>query len=393
MASGGPDAVAGVGNSHSHAARADAALAQRTASPDASLTGDDGLVPTSAAGLIYPFGSNVPAKGQTIRVSDSVQWARLPMPGSLGHINSWLIDDADAAGPGLMAVDTGIMLTECSDGWKALFADALADTRMTRVLCTHLHPDHIGLAGWLAKRFDAPILMTRGEWLKANYMIADVRDEQPSEVTVQQRGCGWDDVAIDRAKASGWGTLQRIVFRLPYGYHRLVDGQQLTIGKGDWRVVVGSGHSPEHACLLNEAEGVLISGDQVLPRISSNVSSHAGEPDADPLGEWLASIAKLMHLPADVLVCPAHGEPFRGLHVRLQSLHDEHHDRLDAVAAALAEAPRRVIDCFGLLFRREIGPDHIGLATGETLAHLRHLEVTGRVTRETRDGVWWWHAV
>ena len=383
----------GQGAGNSHAARADAALAGRTASPDASLTGDDGLIPTSAAGLTYPFGEVVPTPGKAIRVSDSVQWARLPMPGSLGHINSWLIDDADAAGPGLMAVDTGIMLSECSNGWKALFAGDLADTRFTRILCTHLHPDHIGLAGWLAKRLDAPILMTRGEWMRANYMIADVRDEQPPEVTAQQRGCGWDEAAIEAAKASGWGSLQRIIFRLPFAYRRLVDGQRLTIGKGEWQVVVGSGHSPEHACLLNEAEGVLISGDQVLPRISSNVSVHAGEPDANPLGEWLASIDKLLQLPDDLLVCPAHGEPFRGLHTRLHALRDEHHERLDAVAAALAGAPRRVVECFGLLFRREIGPDHIGLATGETLAHLRYLEEAGRVVRETRDGVWWWSAV
>ncbi|QJQ32189.1 MBL fold metallo-hydrolase [Sphingomonas lacunae] len=381
------------GSGHSGAAaRADAALAGQVASPDASLTADDGLIATSAAGLTYPWGKAAPGKGELLQVSESVHWARIPMPGSLGHINSWLIEDGDDAVPAYVAVDTGLMLQDCSDAWKALFAGALADKRLSRVVCTHLHPDHIGLAGWLAKRFSAPILMTRGEWLQARYMIADVRDEQPAEVTVMQRGCGWDDEAIEAAKAAGWSRFGRMVARLPFGYQRLIDGQRLSIGKGEWRIVTGSGHSPEHACLLNEAEGVLISGDQVLPRISSNVSSNAGEPDANPLGEWLASIDKLLRLPADLLVCPAHGEPFRGLHTRLIALRDEHHERLDAVAAALAEAPRRVIDCFGLLFRREIGADHIGLATGETLAHLRYLEQAGRVRREDRDGVWWWTA-
>lgn len=372
------------------AARADAALAGQVASPDASLTADDGLIATSAAGLTYPWGKSAPAKGELLRVSDSVHWARIPMPGSLGHINSWLIEDGGASG--YAAVDTGLMLQDCSDAWKALFAGPLAETPLTRIICTHLHPDHIGLAGWLAKRFTAPILMTRSEWMTARYMVADIRDEQPPEVTAMQQGCGWDEEAIEAAKASGWSRFGRMVSRLPYAYQRLVDGQRLSIGKGEWRIVTGSGHSPEHACLLNEAEGVLISGDQVLPRISSNVSSNAGEPDANPLGEWLASIDKLLQLPADLLVCPAHGEPFRGLHTRLMALRDEHHERLDAVAAALAEAPRRVVDCFGLLFRREIGPDHIGLATGETLAHLRWLEQAGRVKRETRDGVWWWTA-
>lgn len=379
----GDSRVAAVASS----ARADAALAGQTASPDASLTGDDGLIPTSAAGLTYPWGANVPQSGETIRIANSVRWARIPMPGSLGHINSWLLDDDGGVAP----VDTGMLLAECSDAWKALFAGDLAQTPITRIVCTHLHPDHIGLAGWLAKRFDAPILMTRAEWMTARYMIADVREEQPDEVTVMQRGSGWDDEAIEMSRSSGWGRMGRMVFRLPYGYQRLQDGQILHFGPHQWRIVVGSGHSPEHACLLNEQDGVLISGDQVLPRISSNVSSHSGEPDADPLGEWLASIDRLMELPSDLLVCPAHGEPFHGLHIRLAALRDEHLERLDAVAKALVE-PKRVVDCFSLLFRREIGDAQLGMATGEALAHLRYLEERGHVRRETRDGVWWWHA-
>jgi glyoxylase-like metal-dependent hydrolase (beta-lactamase superfamily II) len=370
------------------AARADASLAGQVASPDASLTADEGLVPTSAAGLTYPWGERSPGKGEVIRIADSVGWARIPMPGSLGHINTWLLDDDDGVAP----VDTGLMLTDCSDAWKALFTGDLAGRAVTRVVCTHLHPDHIGLAGWLAKRFDVPILMTRGEWLTARVMIADVRDEQPDEVTQTQRAAGWSEEEIERARALGWGRMARMVFRLPFGFQRLEDGQRLRFGAHEWRVVVGSGHSPEHACLLNEHDGILISGDQVLPRISSNVSLHSDEPTGDPLGEWLASIDRLMTLPGDLLVCPAHGDPFRGLHVRLAALRDEHHARLDGLVEALAE-PRRAIDCFPLLFRRTIGDDHRGLATGETLAHLRHLEVTGRVARDVRDGVWWWRAI
>jgi glyoxylase-like metal-dependent hydrolase (beta-lactamase superfamily II) len=143
--------------------------------------------------------------------------------------------------------------------------------------------------------------------------------------------------------------------------------------------------------LLNEATGVLVSGDQVLPRISSNVSVGPMEQEADPLGEWLASIEKLLHLPDDLLVCPAHGEPFRGLHTRLKSLRTEHEERLDRVTAALRE-PKRAVDCFALLFNREIGDEHRTLATGEAVAHLRRLELDGRAQREVRDGVHWYHA-
>lgn len=358
------------------------------ASPDASLIADDGLTPTSERGLVYPWGTRVPGSGEAIAVAPGVRWARLPMPGSLGHINSWLLDD-DA---GIVAVDTGLMLRDCSDAWKALFAGDLASTPITRVLCTHLHPDHIGLAGWLAKRFDAPVLMTRAEWMAARFMIADVRDAPPPEVAALQRAAGWQDDWIAAAAAQGWSRVGRMVSPLPYAYQRLRDGQILDFGRHAWRIVVGSGHSPEHACLLNDAEGILISGDQILPRISSNVSLNSGEPTADPLGEWLDSIDRLLTLPDDLLVCPAHGEPFRGMHTRLAALRDEHHSRLDAIAAALVE-PRRAIDCFELLFRREITASNRGLATGETLAHLRHLEETGRVRRYVRDAVWWWQAV
>ena len=158
-------------------------------------------------------------------------------------------------------------------------------------------------------------------------------------------------------------------------------------------MIVGSGHSPEHACLLNERDGVLISGDQVLPRISSNVSVNITEPDADPLGEWLDSIDRLLTLPADLTVCPAHGEPFRGLHVRLLALRDEHRMRLYRLAEAIAEAPMRAVDCFPLLFNRPIGGHNASLATGEALAHLKRLEIEGRIRREERDGVWWYHGV
>lgn len=371
-----------------NASSADAALAGQSLSPDASLTGDDGLVPTNAAGLTYPWGDVTPGPGEAISIAPGLRWVRIPMPGSLGHINSWLIDDDNG---GVAAVDTGMMMEMCSGAWKALFAGPLADTPVRRVICTHLHPDHIGLAGWLAKRFDAPIHMTRGEWLTARLMLADMRDEPPGEVLAQQRAAGWDEDAIERSRSQGWGRMARMVFRMPHSYQRLVDGQKLVIGGRAWQVVVGSGHSPEHACLYDAEHGVLISGDQILPRISSNVSMNSGEPDADPLGEWLASIDKLLTLPDDLLVCPAHGEPFRGMHVRLGALRDEHHSRLDAMAAALTQ-PRRAVDCFALLFKRNIGADHMGLATGEALAHLRHLEATGRVVRETRGGVWWWQA-
>lgn len=359
-------------------------------SPDASLTQDDSFTATSHAGLTYPWGDAAPGAGETIRIADGINWARIPMPGSLGHINSWLLDDHD----GVAVVDTGICLTICSDAWKALYAGALKDRRITRVIGTHLHPDHIGLAGWIAKKHDVKLWMTRGEMLTARAIVADSSDTAPDEVVTQSRAAGWDEDTIAEQRARGWNMFQRMIFTLPRSYVRITDGERLDFGKHRWRVVTGSGHSPEHACLWNEREGVLVSGDQVLPRISSNVSVNITEPDADPLGEWLASIDKLIAtVPGDVVTCPAHGEPFRGLHVRLMALRDEHRMRLYKLAEAIAEKPMRAVDSFPLLFNRPIGGHNQNLATGEAFAHLKRLEVEGRVQREDRDGVWWYHGV
>jgi glyoxylase-like metal-dependent hydrolase (beta-lactamase superfamily II) len=178
---------------------------------------------------------------------------------------------------------------------------------------------------------------------------------------------------------------------VPVSFVRFGDGDRLRIGERDWRVVIGSGHSPEHGCLWDEAGGLLIAGDQVLPGITSNVSLSLSEPEADPLGEWLASIKKLRSLPADLLVLPSHGEPFTGLHARLDALDRGHRDRLDALHRRLEE-PARAVDCFATLFARRIEDNMLGLATGEAMAHLRRLEVEGRAVRELRDGVHWYRA-
>lgn len=365
-----------------------------TRSADAALLPDASFVPTSHRGLTYPFGHVGPEPQHVMTVAAGVRWVRLAVPGPLKHINCWLIDDEDARGPGAALVDTGMNLDATRDDWKALFASggALAGVRLTRVIGTHFHPDHIGLAGWMCAHHECPLEMTRGEWLTARMLAADARDAVPDEMMAFWRGAGWDTEAIERGVARGWSGFRRIITPLPLGYRRLVDGQTLTIGARVWRIVTGSGHSPEHACLLDEARGIMISGDQVLPRISSNVSLGVTEPEGDPLGDWLDSLAKLRQLPADTVVLPGHGDVFTGLHVRLDALTREHQDRLDELALFIADAPRRAVDCFGRLFRRAIGPELLGMATGEALAHLRRLEVEGRAVRDVAEGVWWYRA-
>lgn len=345
--------------------------------------------PTTHRGLTYPLGRRAPAPGELIPVAPGVGWARLPMPGSLKHINIYLLEDAG----GVAVVDTGIDLPPSRDGWEALLAGPLAGRRVTRVIVTHFHPDHIGLAGWLCARFDAPLLMTRTEWLWARMVSLDARDTPPPEAAAYQRAAGWDEARIVAAQGNGWSFFASVVTPVPAGYLRVAEDDTLRIGARDWRVAVGSGHSPEHACLVDESGGVMIAGDQVLPRITSNVSLALSEPDGDPLGDWLASIDRLKALPAGLLVLPGHGEPFTGLHPRLDALAAGHHDRLDALAARLAERPQRAVDVFGLLFGRKVEDGVYGLATGEAMAHLRYLEVRGKAAREVRDGVRWFTAV
>ncbi|WP_299645942.1 MBL fold metallo-hydrolase [Sphingomonas bacterium] len=342
-------------------------------------------------GLRYPFGNLAPQPGELIEVAPGVHWWRLPMFGPLKHVNGFILDAGSEAGAGdpagVTIVDTGFNNDASVAAWRAM----LAGKPVAQVLCTHFHPDHVGLAGWLCREHDAPLVMTRTEWLQLRLLTADTRDETPAEMLAFWRAAGWTEEQVAHAASRGWGNFARIVSGLPLAFRRIADGDVLTIGGTRWEVVTGNGHSPEHACLLDRDRGILIAGDQVLPRISSNVSLGVSEPEGDPLGDWLASIAKLRQLPHDLLVLPGHGDPFTGLHTRLDQLDTEHAERLDAVAAHLAN-PARAVDCFTQLFRRPIGPDVLGMATGEALAHLRHLEVTGRARREVRDGVWWYHA-
>ncbi len=352
--------------------------------PDASLADDS----YSHRGLTYPLGRKTPEQGELITLADGVHWARIPMPGSLNHINVWALDDGDGAA----LVDTGLSIPLSRDAWEALFAGPLAGRTITRVIVTHFHPDHIGLAGWLVERFGVRLWMTRGEWTWARMLTTDVRDTPPPEAGAYQRAAGWDEERMAAEAGKGWGRFASVVSPVPLSYVRMQDGDSIRIGQRDWRVVTGNGHSPEHACLVDDEARLIIAGDQVLPRITSNVSLSLSEPEADPLGDWLASIAKLRLLPDDLLVLPSHGEPFTGLHARLDALDEGHRGRLDALHEHISE-PKRAVDCFPVLFGRKIDDGNYGLATGEALAHLRHLEASGRAEREVRDGVNWYRAV
>jgi len=357
--------------------------AAEPASPDAALAD----VPYSHKGLTFPFGRRGPEAGELIEVAEGIGWARLPVPGSLKHINVWLLEDGGA----VTVVDTGLDIAPSRAAWEALFAGPLAGRIVSRIIVTHFHPDHIGLAGWLVERFGVALWMTREEWLFARMLTSDIREAPPPDAIDYWRAAGWNEDRIEAEIAKGWGRFASVVSPVPVSFVRMRNGDVVEIGGRSWRIVVGTGHCPEHACLVDEAGGVMIAGDQVLPRITSNVSLSLSEPHGDPLGDWLESIAMLKSLHADLLVLPSHGEPFTGLHARLDTLRDGHLGRLEALHEHLSE-PRRAVDCFAVLFGRAIDDCLLGLATGEAMAHLRRLEVEGRARRRTDKGVAWFEA-
>lgn len=352
----------------------------------------DGTAPTTAAkdgrGLTYPFDA-VPGAGEAIEVARGVLWLRCALPFQLDHVNAYAIRDGD----GWVVVDTGLKTSGTVAVWETALDGALGGRPVTRLICTHMHPDHIGLAGWLCERSGAPLLMSRLEYVTARMLMAEAAGDAPADGERYYRAAGWSDEQIARWRAD-YGGFGKGVAAMPRSYLRLSDGDVVQIDGDDWSVVVGSGHSPEHVCLWRRSDDVFIAGDQILPRISSNVSVWPTEPEADPLGDWMDSLDKLRALlPEGAFVLPAHGEPFYGVHARLDALKRGHEVALKRLERTLRQ-PSRVIDGFPAVFGRAVGDGVLGMATGEAQAHLNYLERRGRAQR-TRDesGVDWWSAV
>ncbi len=284
----------------------------------------------SFAELRFPVASP-PTPGETIAVAPGVQWLRMPLPFALDHINLWLIED----GPGWTIVDAGFAMAETKALWQRIFAERLDGLPVTRIIVTHYHPDHIGLAQWLCARWRAPLWTTEKEWLHAQVMSRGGDDFVPARREFARRA-GMDAASSALFAEHGAGY-RRGVPAVPASFRRIADGMQIEIGGRDWQVIVGEGHAPELACLYCAEAGVLIAGDQVLPRISPNISVQAHEPDGDPLARYLGSLAKLRAaVPPETLVLPSHNLPFFGLHARIDALAAHHRARCEDILAACA---------------------------------------------------------
>lgn len=343
--------------------------------------------PFHKAGLLFPH-ERKPEPGEVIEVAEGVLWLRMPLPFALNHINLWLLDD----GEGWAIVDTGLNLDETKELWLKVLETRLDGRPLTRVIVTHLHPDHVGLAGWLTRRFDVPLYMSRTDYLMGRVLCYDTGREAPVDGIRFYRAAGLSEAQLERY-AERFGMFGLGVAPMPESFRRLMDGDVLRIGRHRWTAIATGGHAPEHISLHCGELDLLISGDQVLPTITSNVSVWPTEPEADPLSQWLEGCARIRRLvPDSVLVLPAHQRPFHGLHTRLGQLIDGHEENLEQLQVLLRE-PRRAVDVFGALFKREVSDDLLMMAAGEALAHLNTLIVRKAAKRE-RDahGVDWYSA-
>jgi glyoxylase-like metal-dependent hydrolase (beta-lactamase superfamily II) len=346
------------------------------------------------ARLHYPMGGDMPTPGGTLEVAPGIRWIRMALPFALDHINLWLLRDRIDGREGWTVVDTCIAHEASRAQWETLFADAMDGLPVLRIIVTHMHPDHIGLAAWLCERWTTDTHECR-LWISAtDYNAACIG----SRSTTGFGGEGaarffashgmTDPASLEqiRGRASYYPSL---VPAVPTQYRRLMDGLRVSIGGRDWHCISGYGHAPEHIALHCPEAGVLISGDMVLPRISTNVSVYDVEPEGDALTLFLDSIDRFRPLPADTLVLPSHGKPFTGLHERIEQLHQHHRDRLDEVMAACRERPCSATDIIPVMFPRALDLHQTTFAMGEAVAHLHRLWFDGQLQRERdADGIW-----
>lgn len=331
----------------------------------------------------FPF-ETAPAEGEVQEVAEGILWARLPLPMALDHVNVFALDDGD----GWTLIDSGLNSRRARAIWNNLLTGPLAGKPVRRLIVTHHHPDHVGLAGWF-QDMGAELCMTRTAWLYARMLTLDEQPRATPQAMAFYRAAGLpQDMQAQRAQERPFNFCD-VVHPMPPGLTALAEGQVLRIGGRDWTIRLGSGHAPDHATFWSG--DLILGGDQLLPGISANIGVYPTEPEADPLKDWLESCRRFQPLARETqFVLPGHKLPFFGLPLRLRQMIENHEGALDRLRDHLAR-PRPAHDCFAPLFKREIGPAEYGLALAETIAHLNHLLRRGDVTRQPgKQGEWLW---
>lgn len=342
-----------------------------------------------AQGIRYPWEAP-PEPGEAIELAEGLLWMRLPLPMKLDHVNVYALDDGD----GWTVVDTGFASRKSRQIWGALMEGPLGGKPVHRVVVTHHHPDHMGLAGWFQSEHGAELLTTRTAWLFARMLQLDAQDRPTGETLAYWRAAGMAPGILAERMQERPFNFADCVAPMPLGFTRIRQGDSLRAGGRTWDVHIGNGHAPEHATLWSRDDDLVLAGDQILPSISSNLGVYATEPEADPVGDWLEACERLAGLARPGhLVMGGHKLPFTGLETRMTQLIENHHGALERLHAHLS-TPQTAGDCFAPLFKRRIGAGEYGLALVEAMAHCLHLWHAGRATRTRRaDGAWLFQAL
>jgi glyoxylase-like metal-dependent hydrolase (beta-lactamase superfamily II) len=340
-------------------------------------------VQSSVEALRYPW-ENHPGPDKVVEVTTGVLWVRLALPFRLNHVNIYLFADGD----GWAMVDSGFGNEESIAAWTALFEGPLKQVQITRLIVTHSHPDHVGLAGWIVERFNCPLFMSQVEYLQSVYHQNRGTEERRNAQRLFLRRHGMDEDLTDKLLGRGQDYLKR-VSTLPPSYHRISHGDEISIGTRRFKVITGGGHALDQVMLYCAADKLFLSADQVLSKISPNVSVWAIEPEQNSLGEYLASLASLTTtLPYDVLVLPGHGVPFYGLKTRIKQLADHHEERCRLIADACRESAKTSKELVPVVFHKHVLDAHqMGFAAGELIAHVNYMLVEGRLKAELAEGV------
>jgi glyoxylase-like metal-dependent hydrolase (beta-lactamase superfamily II) len=337
---------------------------------------------SSSEALRYPW-ENHPSPDQVVEVMPGVLWVRLKLPFRLNHVNIYLLADGD----GWTMVDSGFGNEESIAAWTALFEGPLAHIHVTRLIVTHSHPDHVGLAGWIVERFGCSLHMSQVEYLQSVYHQNRGTEERKAAQRLFFRRHGMDESVTDALLSRGQDYLKRVSV-LPPSYRRISHGDEISIGTRRFKVLTGGGHALDQVMLYCATDKLFLSADQVLSKISPNVSVWAVEPDQNALGEYLASLASLTTtLPYDLLVLPGHGVPFYGLKTRIKQLADHHEDRCRLIADACRNTPQTSQELLPVVFHKHVlDPHQMGFAAGELIAHVNYMLVEGRLIAEETDG-------
>ena len=333
--------------------------------------------------LSYPFDGIEPSPGSAFEILPGVKWIKMPLPFALNHINLWLVKDEFQGKKGWAIIDCGIAKDPVKELWEKIFEQELEGLPITRVIVTHMHPDHVGLAGWLCEKWQVPLFMSMTDYMVSKLWTANstagagTGGEMAVEHFARHGLIDKDAQEKIRQRANYYPGL---VSKPPSAYYRLMDGQQLKLGDFVWELISGYGHAPEHIALFCPSLNLLISGDMILPKISTNVSVFDYEPEANPLPLYLESLNKYDHIPEDVLVLPSHGRPFRGVHERIRQQHEHHKERLEEVWS-MCKTPATVSEIVPKMFKRELDLHQLTFAMGEALAHLNALYYEGKLKR------------